>query len=113
MGRKKSSTQHLKVLSFLVTSFMNILSKDNIDSIFTKLVALFKNGEYGTNGEYFEPQVTITPLSGEDFPAGLRITVSTSSFGFNTIHIPYGAMVASSEIELLRGLCPGVVQYRF
>lgn len=76
---------------------MNILSKDNIDSIFTKLAALFKNGEYGTDGEYFEPQVTITPLSRENFPAGLRITVSTSSFGFNTIHIPYGAMVASSE----------------
>lgn len=73
------------------------LSKDNVNSIFTKLAALFKNGEYGTDGEYFEPKVSITPLSGESYPAGLRITVSTSSFGFNTIHIPYGATIASSE----------------
>ena len=73
------------------------LSKDNIDNVFKKLSTLFKYGRYSFDNEYLKPQVTIVPLCGEDFPAGLRITVPSSPLGFNTIPIPYGALFSSSE----------------
>ena len=73
------------------------LSKENIDVVFKKLSTLFKYGRYSSDNEYLMPQVTIISLSGEDFSAGLRITVPTSPLGSNTIHIPYGALFSSSE----------------
>lgn len=73
------------------------LSKDNIDTVFKKLSILFRYGRYSFDNEYLRPQVTIVPLSGEDFPAGLRITVPTSPLGSNTIPVPYGALFSSSE----------------